>query len=40
VHEYQGYLFFKPMSADDFYELAHKTDVKTRDNITKLAYSM
>jgi len=31
VHEYQGYLFFKPMSADDFYELAHKTDVKTRD---------
>lgn len=40
VHEYQGYLFFKPMSADDFYELAHNTDVKTRDNITKLVYSM
>ena len=25
VHEYQGYLFFKPISAEDFYELIHKT---------------
>lgn len=39
VHEYQGYLFFKPMSAEDFYELAHKTTLNTRDNITKLFYS-
>lgn len=39
VHEYQGYLFFKPMPANEFYELAHKTQMKTRDNITKLAFS-
>ncbi len=39
VHEYQGYLFFKPMSAEDFYELAHKTTLNKRDNITKLVYS-
>lgn len=38
VHEYQGYLFFKPMSADDFYTLANTTTVNTRDNITKLFY--
>ena len=39
VHEYQGYLFFKPMSADDFYELVHKTSLNTRENITRLVYS-
>lgn len=39
VHEYQGYLFFKPMLAEDFYNLAHKAEVKTSDNITKLVYS-
>jgi len=39
VHEYQGYLFFKPMPAEDFYALAHKSTFNTRDNITKLVYS-
>lgn len=38
VHEYQGYLFFKPMSADDFHQLAYNTSVASRDNITTLAY--
>jgi diguanylate cyclase (GGDEF)-like protein/PAS domain S-box-containing protein len=39
VHEYQGYLFFKPMSADDFSELVYKTSLNTRENITRLVYS-
>ncbi len=38
VHEYQGYLFFKPMSAEDFYNLAYKTTAASRNNITTLAY--
>ena len=38
VHEYQGYLFFKPMSAEDFYTLAHKASVASRENITSLAF--
>ncbi len=39
VHEYQGYLFFKPLKADDFIELTYKTSAISRDNITKLAFT-
>ena len=39
IHEYQGYLFFKPMSAEDFYELAHKITFNNRDNISSLVSS-
>lgn len=39
VDEYQGYLFFKPMSAEDFYDLAHTTSSNVSNNITKLVYS-
>lgn len=38
VNEYQGYLFFKPMSATDFYDLAYKsTNTSSQANITRLA---
>ena len=39
VHEYQGFLFFKPMDAESFFELAHRSNAGNRDNITKLVYS-
>lgn len=38
IHEYQGYLFFKPMNTEDFIVLADKTIASlSRDNIAKLA---
>ena len=42
VHEYQGYLFFKPITAEDFYELIHKThrnEVNGQVNTIKFASS-
>lgn len=39
VDEYQGYLFFRPMSAADFSKLAHKKmNMGSDKNVTKIAY--